>query len=56
MSAAAAASTLPEEQEGDDGTTDNGDLLLPRRIFCPSDMSMPSSISTAPRIDYDYQC
>ena len=30
---AAAASTSPEEQEGDDGTTDTRDLLLPCRIF-----------------------
>ena len=52
MSAAAASSTSPEEQ-GDDGTTGTGDLLLPRRIFCPSDSttSTPSSISTASRID-----
>ena len=50
--AAAAALTSPaEQQEGDDGTKDTGDLLLPHRIFCPSDISTPSSISTALRID-----
>ena len=41
----------PEEQGDDDGTTDTGDPLLPRQIFCPSDASMPSSTPTAPRMD-----
>ena len=50
MLAAAASSTSPEEQ-GDDGTTGTGDLLLPRRIFCPSNISTPSSMCMAPRID-----
>jgi hypothetical protein len=51
---ASTASLLsPAEERGDDGTsTATGDPLLPRQIFCPSDVSTPSSIATAtPRID-----
>jgi hypothetical protein len=49
----ASLSSPMEEEEGDDSRTGPEDPLLPRRIFCPtaSDMSTPSSISAAPRID-----
>ena len=46
-----ASSPSNPEEEGDDGAADTGDPLLPRQIFCPSDASMPSSTSAAPRID-----
>jgi hypothetical protein len=46
-----ASSLSNPEEQGDDGTADTGDPLLPRQIFCPSDASTPSSTSTAPTIN-----
>jgi hypothetical protein len=53
MSASSDPKELTSSSQGDGGTTDHGDPVLPRQIFWPCDISTPSSSSTAPTADVD---